>query len=54
MGPHLSAKNNCPELARDVLSASVEAALPVEVVPRTDMLRIRIGKKVRSTRRAIP
>jgi phosphoribosyl 1,2-cyclic phosphodiesterase len=40
LGLHLSAENNLPELALQILNGCVRADVPVHAVPRSEMLRV--------------
>jgi phosphoribosyl 1,2-cyclic phosphodiesterase len=55
VGLHLSAENNLPELALETLNQCVSSSLPVQVVPRSDMLRVSIDDdRVSFERRSVP
>jgi phosphoribosyl 1,2-cyclic phosphodiesterase len=54
VGLHLSAENNQPELVLEALHLGVGGAVPVHVVPRTEMLRISVGSRVEFERRELP
>ncbi len=54
VGLHLSAENNLPELALDVLNRSVGSAVPVHAVPRSEMLRISLDERVVFSHRPVP
>ena len=55
VGLHLSAENNLPTLVCDALGCRVGSGIPVEAVPRSEMLRIECdGNGVVLDRRPIP
>lgn len=55
VGLHLSAENNLPTLVCDALGCRVDGGVPVEAVPRSEMLRVVCdGQGVILDRRPIP
>jgi phosphoribosyl 1,2-cyclic phosphodiesterase len=54
VGLHLSAENNRPEIVLEELHRSVDGRVPVHVVPRTDMLRLRLDDSVAFEHRPVP
>ena len=55
VGLHLSAENNLPTLVCDALGCRVDRGVPVEAVPRSEMLRVACdGNGVVLDRRPIP
>jgi phosphoribosyl 1,2-cyclic phosphodiesterase len=54
VGLHLSAENNRPEMVLEALHLGVGGAVPVHVVPRTEMLRISLDDGLAFERRELP
>ena len=54
VGLHLSAENNQPEMVLEALHLGVAGAVPVHVVPRTEMLRISLQGGICFERKELP